>query len=141
MKRFALLLALLSSLLVAVSASSAAPQRVMHLGEYQLGDGNSTDYAADLADTWKGSWDCKETGCAPGEAAVATHPECLNGKCIRLSILGPDTNNSRDSVGIHDWRVGAAPGKGGIRDGMTAVYQWNFRFGQGFPTAEGERSS
>ncbi|HEX5468073.1 MAG TPA: hypothetical protein VFW80_03395, partial [Gaiellaceae bacterium] len=105
------------------------------LGNYRVGTGKS-----DVPGEWASSWDCQHTGCAPGEARAISGPECLTNPCARLRIYD-DTNGERDSVGFSDFHenqgadgYGAAP----ERQGTASTWEWDFKFGEGFPTLRSE---
>ena len=102
------------------------------LGAYRVGTDKS-----DVPGQWASSWDCKE---APGEARAITGPECLQSPCARLRIFD-DTNGERDSVGFgdfHENQGGDGYGVAPERQGTAATWQWDFKFGEGFPTLRSE---
>lgn len=105
------------------------------LGDYRVGTTTK-----DVPGEWASSWDCKEDGCAPGEARVISGPECLESPCARLRIYD-DANGARDSVGFTDFhanRGGDGYGAAPERQGTASTWEWDFKFGEGFPTLPSE---
>jgi hypothetical protein len=135
--RILVVAALFALLVLAGSAGASARYTgvwtTQALGGFRVGPNEPLD------GLWQGSWDCKLTGCARGQARAVRSANCLRGRCARLAIRD-DHNDLPDSVGFHLWRSGGRDGYGETYEGQgtTSHWRWAFRFGKGFPTRRSE---